>query len=205
MKTVPINMKKNAIYLIVGFGIAMNLFFYFMENGSSPSGLVGMDKVGKSPLPTKSASESKIVGDIPSPAEFKVGGDGENANQKKLEEGAKHESEYKAWMKSIGRENEGRTSLSFDTHGIAGGLQQYYDLFQSYPGGGNREIAKALFGNNPRKVRILNWPKRKLSVEGEFLDPWGTPYQIQVIRQKIEIRSAGPNRLFWDADDQFIK
>jgi hypothetical protein len=118
---------------------------------------------------------------------------------------AAREREYEKWKEATGMENEGRTPFSFGTRGIAGGLQIYHEIFNNYPQGENREIAKALFGENPHKLRILNWPERKLSAEGEFLDPWGTAYLIQVQGDKIEIRSAGPNRNFWDSDDQVAK
>lgn len=184
-------MKKNALYLLSGLMVAIMLFLYFMVRRDGSSG--------------NSGSESNVRDTVLPPAEEAIGKDSAGRSQKELQKEAKHEMEYRTWMKASGRENEGRTPFSFDTHGIAGGLQQYFELFQKYPEGGNREIAKALFGDNPRKLRILNWPQRKLGVNGEFLDPWGTPYRIEAARDKIEIVSAGPNRLLGDADDQIAK
>lgn len=150
-----------------------------------------------------SGSESRFVKDNLSPLAVRDERESKtDSNQNKGEEEEQHETEYKKWWNANGLENEGVKPFEFDTRSIAGGVQQYYGLFQSYPNGGNREIAMALFGDNPRKLKILNWPARRLSAVGEFLDLWGTPYRIRVTPEKIEIRSAGPNRQFWDADDQ---
>lgn len=199
-------MNKKTFYLVGGVVAVAIILFWLVNTGNSPSARVNTDRIAESPLPVNSSSESKSVEDNPAPpAEREIGKDNADANQKKLDEEAKRETEYKKWLKANHMENEGVKPFDSETRGIAGGLQQYYETFQSYPEGGNREIAKALFGDNPRKLRILNWPERRLSADGEFLDPWGTPYQIQVTREKIEIRSAGPNRLLWDADDQVAK
>jgi len=38
--------------------------------------------------------------------------------------------------------------------------------------------------------------------QGELLDPWQTPYQIEILAQtNFVVRSAGPNKNFGDVDD----
>ena len=206
VKTAPTNMNKKTFYLVGGVVAAAIIFFCVVNTKNRSFAQISTDRIAESPLPVTSSSKSMSVNNNPvPPAEREIGKDNADANQKEFDEEAKREIEYKKWLKENRMENEGVKPFDSETRGIAGGLQQYYETFQSYPEGGNREMAKALFGDNPRKLRILNWPERRLSEDGEFLDPWGTAYQIQATREKIEIRSAGPNRVFWDSDDQVAK
>jgi len=59
----------------------------------------------------------------------------------------------------------------------------------------NRSIAQGVFGTNSLQPDRLN-------SEGELLDYWKTPFQIEIAAQtNFIIRSAGPNRKFDDKDD----
>ncbi|MBI5386468.1 MAG: hypothetical protein HZA90_17490 [Verrucomicrobia bacterium] len=77
-----------------------------------------------------------------------------------------------------------------------------------YPEGANAEIARALVGNNPKKVIILALRKENLNAKGEIVDPWGTPLKIYFADNEVLLRSAGPNKVFEDSkanvgDDYF--
>ncbi|MBS0659828.1 MAG: hypothetical protein JSR82_16435 [Verrucomicrobia bacterium] len=79
----------------------------------------------------------------------------------------------------------------------------YRSRFGGYPSGSeNRDFVNALAGNNPRGLPILDRDSPRVSPRGELLDPWGTPYFFHLIdRNYLEIRSAGPDRQMYTADD----
>jgi hypothetical protein len=65
----------------------------------------------------------------------------------------------------------------------------------------------ALNGDNPKGVHFLN-PEKGMRVNdrGELVDPWGTPFFFhQLSGTQTEIRSAGPDKQMWTADDLVIK
>jgi hypothetical protein len=70
------------------------------------------------------------------------------------------------------------------------------------PVGTNAEITAALRGDNARQL-VLDIPSGStLSPDGELLDPWGTPWFFhQLSGTKMEIRSAGPDRILHTEDD----
>jgi hypothetical protein len=93
-------------------------------------------------------------------------------------------------------------------------LQNMRSVFRQYcarlggnPVGNNAEITAALNGGNPRQVVFIN-PEDGLRINhrGELVDNWGTPFFFhQLSRTEMEIRSAGPDRKMWTADDLAIK
>ena len=125
--------------------------------------------------------------------------------QKELLRREEDEKQKKEWMKSIGMENEGTKPVDAELRAIAGTLAQYYQAYREYPQGDGKEVAASLLGRVPGRKAFLEWNKKRISPNGEFLDPWGIPYFIKVSGEKIELRSAGPNHIFWDADDQVVK
>lgn len=99
--------------------------------------------------------------------------------------------------------------LSTDVESLFDGLQKYKDFVGTYPTGGNAEIAKALQGQNPKKVTVLVGRKLEVNGKGEYVDPWGTPLRIYFSDTSVLIRSAGPNRRFDESTamefDDFIR
>ena len=85
-------------------------------------------------------------------------------------------------------------------------LRQYASLFGGNPVGTNPEITKALDGDNPKQVRFLRPESgQRIDERGELVDPWGTPYFFhQISGKEMEIRSAGPDRMLWTADDLVV-
>ena len=81
-------------------------------------------------------------------------------------------------------------------------LRDYRSALGENPEGSNEEITKALMGDNLKQVRV-NMPEgSQVSKGGELCDPWGTPYFFhQLSKQKMEIRSAGPDLKMWTSDD----
>jgi hypothetical protein len=86
-------------------------------------------------------------------------------------------------------------------------FRQYCARLGGNPIGNNAEITAALNGGNPRQVVFLN-PEdgTRINSRGELVDNWGTPFFFhQISRTEMEIRSAGPDRKMWTADDLAIK
>jgi hypothetical protein len=84
---------------------------------------------------------------------------------------------------------------------------QYGSVFGGNPVGTNPEITKALNGGNPKQVNFIK-PEAGMRINGngELVDSWGTPFFFhQLSRAQMEIRSAGPDRQMWTADDLVIK
>lgn len=72
------------------------------------------------------------------------------------------------------------------------------------PVGENHEITAALTGDNPIQVVLIPKNHRAINAQGELCDRWGTPFRFhQVSGERMEIRSAGPDRKFGTADDGF--
>ncbi len=99
--------------------------------------------------------------------------------------------------------------LSADLDSLFDGLQTYKENVGSYPTGANAEIAKALTGQNAKKVIIRVGRKIDQNNKGEFIDAWGTPLRFYFSDNSILIRSAGPNMRFEESTalefDDFIR
>jgi hypothetical protein len=68
--------------------------------------------------------------------------------------------------------------------------------------GANEEFAAALMGQNAAKEVFLKAPHACLNEKGQIVDRWGSPLFFHVRdRSRIDIRSAGPDREMWTADD----
>ena len=82
-------------------------------------------------------------------------------------------------------------------------IHQYGSMFGGNPVGTNPEISSALNGENPRQAKFIN-PESGLRIngKGELVDFWGTPFFFhQLSGTEMEIRSAGPDKVMWTADD----
>ena len=70
------------------------------------------------------------------------------------------------------------------------------------PRGSHREIVQALQGRNRARLAFLPATHPALNAQGELCDRWGTPYFFHSLSsERMEIRSAGPDRVFWTDDD----
>jgi hypothetical protein len=73
------------------------------------------------------------------------------------------------------------------------------------PWGDNRDITAALSGKNARNVALIPPNHPAISPDGELLDRWGTPLLFhQLSGTAMELRSAGPDRIFYTADDTVL-
>ena len=82
-------------------------------------------------------------------------------------------------------------------------VNQYGSRFAGNPVGTNPEITKALNGDNPKQVKFISEESGlRINGKGELVDSWGTPFFFhQLSGTEMEIRSAGPDRVMWSADD----
>ncbi|HWB60612.1 MAG TPA: hypothetical protein VG733_14050 [Chthoniobacteraceae bacterium] len=77
---------------------------------------------------------------------------------------------------------------------IVAALRAYCTANHVMPAGNAAQIAAALCGDNKQKQEYLQAkiPKNKA---GELVDPWGTPYRIQILNPEIpRAYSCGPNK-----------
>ena len=85
-------------------------------------------------------------------------------------------------------------------------VRQYGAMFGGNPVGTNPEITSALQGKNPKGINFLKADGNRVNDQGELVDAWGTPYFFhQLSAIEMEIRSAGPDRIMYTADDLVIK
>jgi hypothetical protein len=70
------------------------------------------------------------------------------------------------------------------------------------PVGENNEITDLLTGNNSLHLALIPKDHPAVNADGELCDRWGTPFRFhQLSGDRMEIRSAGPDRKFGSADD----
>jgi hypothetical protein len=82
-------------------------------------------------------------------------------------------------------------------------INDYGSRFGGNPVGDNAEITSQLNGHNSKQVNFIQ-PDEGMRVndQGELVDPWGTPYFFhQLSGTQTEIRSAGPDKVMYTADD----
>jgi hypothetical protein len=86
-------------------------------------------------------------------------------------------------------------------------VRDYGARFGGNPFGNNREITAKLNGGNPNQIVFLKEEDgMRLNQRGELIDNWGTPFFFhQISGTEMEIRSAGPDRKMWTADDLVLK
>lgn len=89
------------------------------------------------------------------------------------------------------------TAAYSDVRELSAALHAYWMNNGKYPLGGESAIFRELTGRGADKKVYIDWMPKRLSLKEErFLDPWGTPYRIQIDGEKVSIRSAGRDRKF---------
>ncbi len=70
------------------------------------------------------------------------------------------------------------------------------------PVGNNAEITAALTGRNRLRLSLIPPDHPAINSKGELCDRWSTPFFFHAeSATHMEIRSAGPDRKMWNADD----
>jgi len=81
-------------------------------------------------------------------------------------------------------------------------IRGFRDALGENPIGTNAEIMASVLGDNAKQARLATPEGQRLNEKGELTDRWGTPYFFhQLSKTQMEIRSAGPDRVMWTADD----
>jgi len=90
---------------------------------------------------------------------------------------------------------------------IRSAIRLYGTTFGGNPVGDNAEITACLAGNNAKQVNFIgNDSGIRLNEKGEMVDFWGTAFFFhQLSGSETEIRSAGPDKKMWTADDLTVK
>lgn len=71
--------------------------------------------------------------------------------------------------------------------------------------GENAEITAALAGKNPLQLALIPKNHPAINAEGQLCDRWGTPFRFhQISGDRMELRSAGPDKQFGTADDALL-
>ncbi len=94
-------------------------------------------------------------------------------------------------------------SVQDDVHAVEQLFRRYHWAFGEMPvGSENSEFVLALLGQNRKNLILLPHSSSRLSMTGELLDRWGTPYFFHTeSSSQLEVRSAGPDRKMWNDDD----
>ncbi|HYF37289.1 MAG TPA: hypothetical protein VD994_18450, partial [Prosthecobacter sp.] len=93
------------------------------------------------------------------------------------------------------------TTPQEDLEILADFIQTYSKALAGNPVGENQDITAALTGYGGTRGRVFP-PNHRTIVNGELVDRWGTPYWFHPNNgTQMEIRSAGPDRQLFNADD----
>ena len=99
--------------------------------------------------------------------------------------------------------NAANRSAQDDVQLLVSLLQLYRNLsHQTNPVGDNAEITAILTGKNRLGFAFIRPDHPAISRRGELCDRWGTPFYFhQISGYVMQVRSAGPDRQQWTADD----
>lgn len=103
--------------------------------------------------------------------------------------------------------NKGGGTIQSDLSMVASMFAAYRSIYsgRGNPIGDNREITDTLLGHNPNGIIFLQTGHRAINAKGELCDRWGTPFSFHAESgTKMEVRSAGPDKKMWTADDVFL-
>jgi hypothetical protein len=85
-------------------------------------------------------------------------------------------------------------------------ISDYHTLMGENPVGTNAEIMQAVMGGNKHQAMLGPPEGQTLNAQGELVDQWGTPFFFhQLSADRMEIYSAGPDKIFGTADDIVVR
>jgi hypothetical protein len=100
--------------------------------------------------------------------------------------------------------NSPATDIRADLRLVTGIIETFRSNFlqTGNPVGSNAEITAALTGRNKLRLALIPADHPAINREGELCDRWGTPFFFHAeSAMRMEIRSAGPDKKMWSADD----
>jgi hypothetical protein len=118
----------------------------------------------------------------------------------------------------LGNTGEARITLADELNAPGGDIHHdlmiLQDIFIAWrtnyphdgnPVGENNEITAALTGGNSLQLALIPANHPAINAGGELCDRWGTPFVFhQLSGTRMEIRSAGPDRKLYTADDAVL-
>ena len=97
---------------------------------------------------------------------------------------------------SWGHQTPRRAIARIDVTQIRAAIKGYIVEFGIPPTGDHSQIIAALRGKNLRQIIFFEGDAKRFNGRGEFLDPWGTPYRIDVSNPDFPwAYSFGPNKV----------
>ena len=79
---------------------------------------------------------------------------------------------------------------------LVNATKYYKSEYDTFPQGDKKTVLKALQGNNEKRIVFVELDTRRLSRNGEYLDPWGSPYFFDLSRgPKPWAYSFGKNKV----------
>ncbi len=196
MKRLRLILIGTLLFLLVGAWLATR---------QTPPQLITPPAPASAPIaaPSEEISAPPAVPEIPPPAESAVPPprtDASRAASRRDLEDPLVPAETSSRPPLRAADSDPEIAAEFDKISLM--FRDYRSLHGENPVGTNAEIMKSIIGGNP-KGAILGPPEgQSLGSGGELLDPWGTPYFFhQLSKERIEIRSAGPDRRLWNEDD----
>jgi len=103
--------------------------------------------------------------------------------------------------------NQEESSTEEDIGVLGSLIDQYRRIFGANPiAGDNRDLVRAMTGDNPHKLALIDPANPAISPDGELIDRWGTPFRFHAVdsRMPMEIYSAGPDARFGSPDDVML-
>jgi hypothetical protein len=101
--------------------------------------------------------------------------------------------------------NQPEKSAQDDLQALAQILYTFRQTFNGNPIGQNDDITAALLGANDKHILFLAKESAPIR-DGKMVDRWGTPYGFHPVSgQKMELRSAGPDREMFTPDDILLE
>lgn len=98
-------------------------------------------------------------------------------------------------MTELGRQTAKSAQARQEAAELRAALIRYYRTYGEPPGNSKAKVLfSALAGINPKGIIFFQAPYSRFSAEGELVDPWRTPYQIDLKDPyNPRVYSFGPN------------
>lgn len=101
--------------------------------------------------------------------------------------------------------NQPEKTAQDDLQALAQILYVFRQSFKENPIGQNDDVTEALLGANDKHILFLAKEAAPI-IDGKLVDRWGTPYWFHPLSgQKMELRSAGPDREMFTSDDILLE
>lgn len=100
--------------------------------------------------------------------------------------------------------NSPATDINADLRLVSGIIETFRSNFlqTGNPVGTNADITTALTGRNRLRLSLIPADHPAINKDGELCDRWGTPFFFHAeSATRMEVRSAGPDKKMWSADD----